>query len=187
MSMRLRCVSMILILLLVASCTSRSGGTISDKGTTIELKTSDHEVKAAKGNVEEGTYVLFGARAVRNPESLKYVDGKLAIMPQADFNRFKAEYGNFKQRSSKGFKEARNTLRRITVIGLDGPTQDKIKEFIKQKSDRKKTRELPVIKLTMTEIRVMDLKYKKNPVFLSGDVGKQYLISKIKVIKKESL
>lgn len=185
--MKLRYVSMVLILLLAASCTSRSGGNISDKGNTIELKTKEHEVKAIKGNVEEGTYVLFGARTLKNPESLTYVDGKLAIMPKEDFDRFKAEYGNFKQRSSKGFKEARKTVRRITVIGLDGPTQDKIEKFIEQKSDRTRKDVLPVIKLTMTELRVMELKYQKNSVFLSGDVGKQYLISKIEILKEESL
>ena len=185
--MKLRCVSMVLILLLVASCTSRSGGTISDKGNVIELKTKDHEVKAIKGTVEEGTYILFGARSMKNPESLTYVDGKLAIMPLEDFERFKAEYGDFKQRTSKGFKSARKTVRRITVIALDGPTQDKVKKFIEQKSDRTKKQALPVIKLSMTELRVLELKFKKNTVFLSGDVGKQYLVSKIEVLREESL
>ncbi len=185
--MKLRCVSMILILLLVASCTSRTGGTISDKGNIIELKTKEHEVKAVKGNVEEGTYILFGARDLKNPESLTYVDGKLAIMPLEDFHRFKTAYGDFKQRENKGFKEARKTLRRITVIALDGPTQGKIKKFIEQKAVRTGKQALPVIKLTMTELRVLELKYQKKPVFLSGDVGKQYLISKIEVLKEESL
>lgn len=184
---KLRLVFTVFILLLVASCTSRSGGTITEKGNTLELKTKEHVVKAIKGNVEQGTYVVFGARSMKNPESVAYVDGKLAIMPQSDFDRFKAEYGDFRQRTNKGFREARKTLRRITVIGLDGPTQDKIKEFIELKADRSRKNVLPVVKLTMTELRVMELKYKKNPVFLSGDVGKQFLISKIEVLKEESL
>lgn len=182
-----RVFSMVLILLLVVSCTSRSGGSISDKGNMIELKTGEHEVKAIKGNVEEGTYVLFGARAVRSPGSLTYADGRLALMPKADFDRFKAGFGNFRQRSNQGFKDARKTVRRVTVIAQDGPVQDKIKKFIEQKSDRARRDELPVIKLTMTELRVLELKYKKKPVYLSGDVGKQYLVTKIETLNKESL
>jgi len=181
--MKVRCVSMILILLLAASCTSRSGGDISDKGNIIELKTKDHEVKAIKGNVEEGTYVLFNARPMKNPDSLTYVDGKLAIMPQDDFSRFKSTYGNFRERSSEGFKAARKSLRRITVIALDGPTQDKIKKLIEQKSVGPRDSTFPVIKLKMTELRVLELKYQNKPVFLSGDVGKQYLVSKIELVK----
>jgi hypothetical protein len=183
--MKPRAVSIILILLLAVSCTSRSGGTLSDKGNLIELKTKEHEMKAVKGNVEEGLYVLLGARPTKQPESLAYLDGKLALMRQADFDRFKAQYGNFKDRKSPGFMEARRTVRRISVIAADGPTQKMIAKFIEQKADSSKKRTSPVIKLTMTQLQVLELKYQKKPVYLSGDIGKQYLITKIEIVKQD--
>ncbi|HPI93200.1 MAG TPA: hypothetical protein PK350_08705 [Deltaproteobacteria bacterium] len=185
MKMRLRCFSMVLVLLLAVACTSRSGGTVSDKGDSFELKTQNHEVKAVKGNVEEGTFVLFGARSLKNPESLTYVDGKLVIMSEDDFNRFKSQYGDFKDRSNTGFREARKTLRRITVIAADGPIQKKIKKLVEQKADKNRKRTNPLIKLTMTEIRVIELKFKGKPVFLSGDLGKQYLVTNIEIVKDD--
>jgi len=86
---------------------------------------------------------------------------------------------------SPGFKEARRTVRRISVIAADGPTQKMIAKFIEQKADSSKKRTSPVLKLTMTQLQVLELKYQKKPVYLSGDSGKQYLITKIELVKQD--
>ncbi len=166
------------LLLLVVSCTSRTGGSISVNGNMVEIKDKDLLVRAIKGATEEGTYVLMSASAINNPDILSYLDGRLTILPKEDYDRL------MKIRSAPGdvareqIKDMRKRLRRMTVIAEDGPTQKKIKEII-AKTPRDKH---PMLKITMTELRVIELKHKGNPVYLSGDAGKNYLVSMIKVL-----
>ena len=58
-------------------------------------------------------------------------------------------------------------------------TQKQIKKLIELNSRK----QYPLIKLSMTELQVAELLYQKSKVFLSGDIGKQYLVSKIEISK----
>lgn len=178
---RLQCVGMVLILLLAASCTSRSGGSISEKGNTIELKTEQHVVKAVKGTVQEGAYVLMSARSVDQPESLTYLDGRLSLLSQGDFDRFMKMQNRPDEMSREDFMKMRKSLKRVSVIAENGPIQAKIKRLSGEQSKNAH----PLIEISMTELQVVELKHLDKPIFLSGDVGKHYLVSKLKVLRDD--
>ncbi|HPC46955.1 MAG TPA: hypothetical protein PLW83_02840 [Deltaproteobacteria bacterium] len=171
--------SAVALTIVLVSCTSRSGGNIETKGNIIEIKTKDHEVKALKGATEEGTYVVMSARAITNPESLAYLDGRFSLLLREDYERFQKLRSNPTEESRKEYRDIRRRLRRVGLIAEDGPTQKKIQEIIRSKPIETH----PVITITMTELQVMELRHKGKPVYLSGDLGKHYLVSKIKKVE----
>jgi hypothetical protein len=170
----------LVLLFLVAACTSRTGGSIEDKGNTIELKAQNHTVKALKMKPMDGTFVLFTANVVPYPESLTYLDGRIIVMPKEEADKLKAQYGNFVDTENKGHELARKSVRYFSLIAMDRPTQKQIKKLIDLNSHKR----YPLIKLSMTELRVTELLYKKSKVYLSGDVGKQYVVSKIEILEE---
>lgn len=182
--MRLRIAHVILLLVLAASCTSRTGGTLTDKGNIIELTTKDHIVKAMKIAPDQGEYILLGANAVTEPQSLAYLDGRLIVMGREDFETIKSQYGDIKGKDSTGNVAARKKIRRLNVIAVDRPTQKIIRSFIDARM--KRSRKHPLISLTMTELRVIDLKHQGKQVYLTGDVGKHYLVSKIQIVNEDT-
>ena len=92
-----------IVLVLLTACTSsRTGGAIQDKGKQIEITTKDHSVKALKMASLEDTFVLFTANPVFYPDSLKYLDGRIIVMPKKDADQLKAQYGNFVDAQNKG-------------------------------------------------------------------------------------
>ena len=170
-----------IVLVVLSACTSsRTGGTIRDKGNQIELTTKDHSVKAVKLAQVNDTFILFTANPIFSPDSLKYLDGRIIVMPKKDADQLKVQYGNFADPENKGHDAARKSIRRLSLIAADGPTQKQIKKLIKLNS----LKLYPLIKLSMTELQVTELFYQKSKVFLSGDIGKQYLVSKIEIIEK---
>jgi hypothetical protein len=179
----IRCTLYILLVMLVfiPSCTSsRTGGTITDKGNFIELATTDLSMKALKKAPIEDTFVLFSVNPVIYPDSLKYLDGRIIAMPKKDADQLKAQYGNFVFPENKGHNIAKNSIRYISLIAADGKTQKKIKKLIDLNSQRK----FPLIKASMTELQVTELLYKKSKVLLSGEIGKNFLISKVEILEE---
>jgi hypothetical protein len=170
-----------IVLVVLSACTSsRTGGTIRDKGNQIELTTKDHSVKAAKMAQVNDTFIIFTANPVFSPDSLKYLDGRIIVMPKKDADQLKVQYGNFVDVENKGHDTARKSIRRLSLIAADGTTQKQIKKLIELNSRKL----YPLIKLSMTELQVTELLYQKSKVFLSGDMGKQYLVSKIEIIEE---
>ena len=170
-----------IMLILLSACSSpRTGGTINDKGDQIELTAKEHSVKAFKvGSAAEDTFVLFTANSVFYPDSLKYLDGRIIVMAKKDVDQLKTQYGNFSDIENKGHAEAKKSIRYVSIIAADGATQKQVKKLIELN-----TRKFyPLIKLSMQELKVTDLSYKKSKVVLSGNVGKQYLISKISILE----
>jgi len=170
----------LMLLVLLPACTSRTGGSIKDEGNTIELTTKVHSVKALKMAPIEGTFVLFTTRTVSHPDSLAYLDGRFIVMPKEDADKLKAEYGNFVDYENKGHDAARKSIRYLSLIAADKPTQKQIKKLMTLATGN----HYPLIKLSMTELRVSELLYNKSKVFLSGDMGKQYLVSKIEILEE---
>ncbi len=169
-----------IVLVVLAACTSsRTGGTVQDKGKQIEITTKDHSVKALKMASVQDTFVLFTANPVFSPDSLKYLDSRIIVMPKKDADQLKAQYGNFVDAENKGHEPARKSIRRLSLIAADGKTQKQIKKLIELNSHK----QYPLIKLSMTEFQVAELLYQKSKVFLSGDLGKQYLVSKIEILE----
>ncbi|MGD0209391.1 MAG: hypothetical protein ABSC14_00240 [Desulfomonilia bacterium] len=170
-----------IVLVVLAACTSsRTGGAIHDKGKQIEITTKDHSVKALKMASLEDTFVLFTANPVLSPDSLKYLDSHIIVMPKKDADQLKVQYGNFVDVQNKGHDTARKSIRHLSLIAADGTTQKQIKKLIALNSHKL----FPLIKLSMTELQVTELLYQKSKVFLSGDLGKQYLVSKIEIIEE---
>ena len=169
------------MLVLLAACTSsRTGGTINDKGDNLEITTQDHFVKAIKAGALEDTFVLFTANRLFYPDSLKYLDGRIIVIPKKDADQLKAQYGNFVDAQNKGHDIARKSIRFYSLLAADGKTQKQINKLI----DLNSHKNYPLIKLSMEEIKVTDLMYKKSKVTLSGDIGKQYLVKKIEILEE---
>ncbi|HVN72930.1 MAG TPA: hypothetical protein VMU10_13010 [Desulfomonilia bacterium] len=169
-----------ILLLLLASCTSRSGGTLENKDKTIELTTKEHVMKAMKtAPPVENTFIVIKAHTIVQPESMSYLDGQFSLITQEDYQKIKAQYGDIVNPSNKGHIVALKHIQRKALIAEDRASQKKLAELIEMSSKRL----CPVIKITTTEVRVTELTYQKNKVFLSGDVGKHYLVSKIEVLK----
>lgn len=168
---------MTIAVFLLSSCTSREGGSISVNGNIVEIKTSEHTMKALKGVTEEGTYVVMSANAIPNPSAIAYLDGRLTLLPKDDYDRFMKLHANPSEEAKKEFREIRKRLRRVNVIAEDRPIQKKIRELIRNAQ----TQPYPVVTLTMTELLVIDLKHKSDPVHLSGELTKNYLVTKIKM------
>ena len=77
-----------ILLVLLASCTSRSGGTLEDKGKVVELTTKEHMMKALKmAPPVEGTFILIQAEAFIQPESMTYLDGQFSLITQEDYEK----------------------------------------------------------------------------------------------------
>ena len=169
----------LLLLVLLPACSSRTGGTIIDKGNQIELNDGKHSIKASKMAPVNGTFVLFTANSVINPESLSYLDGKLIVMPKEDADRLKSQYGNFASTDNKGHEEGRKSIKRLALLAADNKVQKQIKKLI----DINKKGFYPLIKLSMTEIRVTDLIFNKTSVVLTGDFQVHYLVSKIDILE----
>jgi len=169
-----------IVLVLLTACTSsRTGGAIQDKGKQIEITTKDHSVKALKMASLEDTFVLFTANPVLYPDSLKYLDGRIIVMPKKDADQLKAQYGNFVDAQNKGHNIAKKSIRYYSLIAVDGTAQKQIKKLI----DLNSHRQFPLIKLSMTELQVTELLYQKSKVFLTGDIGKNYLVSKVEILE----
>jgi hypothetical protein len=170
----------VMLILLSACSSSRTGGTINDKGDQIELTAKEHVVKAFKiGPVAEDTFVLFTANPFFYPDSMKYLDGRVIVMAKKDVDKLKTQYGDFSNIENKGHAEARKSIRYMSIIAADGATQKQLKKLIELNSRKS----YPLIKLSMQELKVTELIYKKSKVVLSGNVGKQYLISKISILE----
>jgi hypothetical protein len=170
----------LMLLVLLPACTSRTGGSIKDEGNTIELTTKVHSVKALKMAPIEGTFILFTARPVPHPDSLAYLDGRFIVMPKEDADKLKAEFGNFVDYENKGHETAKKSIRYLSLIAADKSTQKQVKKLMTLATGN----HYPLIKLSMTELRVSELLYNKSKVFLSGDLGKQYLVSKIEILEE---
>ncbi len=169
------------MLVLLAACTSpRTGGTINDKGDHIEIMTQDHSVKAIKTGALEDTFVLFTANRFLYPDSLKYLDGHIIVMTKKDADQLKVHYGNFVDAQNKGHDIARKSIRYYSLLAADGTTQKQINKLI----DLNSHKNYPLIKLSMEGIKVTDLMYKNSKVTLSGDIGNQYLVKKIEILEK---
>jgi hypothetical protein len=171
------------MLVLLTACTSqRTGGTVSDKGDHIEITTQDHSVKAMKAGAMEDTFVVFTANRILNPDSLKYLDGHLVTMTKKDADQLKAQYGDFTNTLNKGHDIARKSVKYFSLLAADGTVQKQINKLIKLNSQRK----FPLIKISMDEIKVTDLMYKNSKVTLSGEFGKQYLVNKIDILENNN-
>lgn len=173
-----RYLMLLALVLILASCTSRTGGDISTKGNIVEIKAKDLRVKALKGATEEGVYVLMSAHAVEHPPALSYLDGKLTVLPKEDYELLGKLRANPDPENRNKMRELRKKVRRLAVIAEDAQTQKKIQELI-QKAKRQ---EYPVVAITMTEILVMELKYQGKPIYMKGEAAKNHLVSKIKVL-----
>jgi len=180
-----RCLWAILILLLMVSCSpSRTGGTISDKGNLIELKTPDHTVKAVKGKKEEGSFVIMSIRPVGNPDVMKYLDARMTVMPKETFDEYKAQMEAMKEKKTKNpadLLKLRKSVRRMAVIAENGKVQNTLKKLQGQMEG--KERHHALVKISMTDVMVMELMHKDKPVFLSGDLGKHYLIHSMEILQ----
>lgn len=171
----------VMLILLCACSSSRTDGKISDKGDSIELAAKEHTVKAFKtGQPAEDTLIVFTANPFFYPDSMKYLDGRIIVMPKADADKLKAQYGNFAEVENKGHTQARKSIRYISVLAADGDTQKQMKKLIELNSKK----QFPLIKISMQELKVTELVYKKSKVVLSGEVGKQYLVSKISILEE---
>jgi cell division ATPase FtsA len=126
-----------------------------------------------------GTFVLFTANPVAADPALAYLDGRIIVMPKETADRLKSQYGNFVDPNNKGHAEATKSIRHLSLLAADRQAQKQIKKLIELNTQRF----FPLIKLSMTEIRVTDLLFKKSKVFLSGDLQKHYLVSKIDIIE----
>ncbi len=171
---------LVLLLVIPACSSSRSGGDIKDKGGEIELTTQDHSLKATKLDPVEDTYVLFVANPVLFPDSLKYLDGEIIVIPKKYTDKLKQTYGKFVDPEDKGHSIARKLSVRFSLIAADRTVQKQIRKII-ELSSRKN---LPVIKLSMTELAIKEFTYKKSKVFLSGNLAKQYLVTKIEILEE---
>ena len=171
---------LVLLLVIPACSSSRSGGDIKDKGAEIELTTKDHSVKAIKMGPVEDTFVLFTANPVIFPDSMKYLDARIIVIAKKEADRLKIKFGSFVDPESKGHSIARNISRRFSLIAADKTVQEQIKKII----DLNSRKFFPVIKLSMTELNVSELSYQKTKVLLSGNMAKQYLVKKIEILEE---
>jgi hypothetical protein len=171
----------LVLLLVIPACSSpRSGGDIKDKGNEIELTTKDHSVKAIKMAPVEDTFVLLTVHPVIFPDSMKYLDARIIVLTKKEADQLKAKYGSFVASDNKGNSIARSFIKRYSLIAADRTAQKQIQELI----DLNSRKLFPVIKLSMTELTVTELSYQKSKVFLSGELGKQYLVKKIEILEE---
>ncbi len=173
---------LVLLLVIPACSSSRSGGDIKDKGGEIELTTKDHSVKAIKAAPVEDTFVLFTANPVIFPDSMKYLDARIVVIAKKEADQLKAKFGSFVDPESKGHAIARSISRRYSLIAADRTVQKQIKKLI----DLNSRKFFPVIKLSMTELNVSELTYQKTKVLLSGSMAKQYLVKKIEILEENN-
>lgn len=171
---------LILLLVLPACSSSRSGGDIKDKGTEIELTTKDHSLKAIKMAPVEDTFVLFTINPVIFPDSIKYLDARIIVIAKKEADQLKAKFGNFIDKENKGHSIARSLTKRYSLIAADGTAQKQLKKLI----DLNSRKFFPVIKVSMTELKISELSYQKSKVFLSGELGKQFLVKKIEILEE---
>jgi hypothetical protein len=171
---------LVLLLVIPACSSSRSGGDIQDKGGEITLTTKDHSVKAIKMAPVEDTFVLFTVNPVIFPESMKYLDARIVVITKKEADQLKATYGSFVAPENKGHSIARSLSKRYSLIAADRTVQKQIKKLI----DLNSRRFFPVIKISMTELKVAELTYQKSKVFLSGELVKQYLVKKIEILEE---
>jgi hypothetical protein len=171
---------LVLLLVIPACSSSRSGGDIKDKGNEIELTTKDHSVKAIKMAPVEDTFVLFTVNPVIFPDSMKYLDARIIVIAKKEADQLKATYGNFVAPENKGHSIAKSLIKRYSLIAADRMAQKQIQKLI----DLNSRKLFPVIKLSMMELKVSELSYKKSKVFLSGELGRQYLVKKIEILEE---
>ncbi len=173
----------ILVLLLVlpacSSSSTRSGGDIKDTGKEIALTTKDHSVKAVKMAPVEDTFVLFTINPVVFPESIKYLDARIIVMTKKDADELKTKFGNYVDPENKGYTIARGLSKRYKLIAADGTVQKQIKKLI----DLNSRKFFPVTKLSMTELTISELSFKNSKVFLTGEIGRQFLVKKIEILE----
>jgi hypothetical protein len=171
---------LVLLSVIPACSSSRSGGDIKDKGGEIELTTKDLSVKAIKMAPVEDTFVVFTANPVVFPESMKYLDANIIVIAKKEADQLKATYGNFVAQENQGHSKARSLSKHYNLIAADRTVQRQIKKLIESNSHKFQ----PIIKLSATELRVSELSYHKSKVFLSGELGKQYLVKKIEILEE---
>jgi hypothetical protein len=171
---------LVLFLVIPACSSSRSGGDIKDKGGEIELTTKDHSVKAIKMAPVEDTFVLFTINPVIFPDSMKYLDARIIVLAKKDVDQLKAKFGSFVVPENKGHSIARSLTKRYSLIAADRTVQKQIKKLI----DLNSRKFFPVITISMTELKVAELTYQKSKVFLSGELGKAYLVKKIEILEE---
>jgi hypothetical protein len=168
------------LLMSIFSCTSSTDRSIKDQGGIIVLSTKNHTVKAVKTASMDGTYILYNAQAFLDPDSLSYLDGSISAMIKEDADKLKAEGGKDRKQENQGNAGKEKNIQYFNVIAANKPAQKQIK-LLMELTSRKLH---PVIELSMTEIQVTDLTYKKSKVYLSGDVQRQYLVDKIRILDK---
>jgi hypothetical protein len=170
-----------IVLILLVSCTpSRKGGTIQDKGKEIDLITKDYSVKALKLAPVEDTYVVFTANPVSFPDSIKYLDGYIIVIPQKDCDELKKQFGNFIDMQNAGHNVAVKKIHKFQLIAADKNGQKQLEKIIELNSRNM----YPVIKLNMDELSVFELSYNNIKVHLSPNVSKQYLVKKIEILQR---
>jgi hypothetical protein len=169
------------MLMLVPACTSsKTDRNIKDTVDSIELTTMDHSMKALKKAQIQDTYVIFTANPVIQPQSISYLSGRIVALPEKEADQLKAQFGNFSETENKGHAVARKSIQRFSLIAKDRTVQEQIKKLIELNSRK----QYPLVKLSMTELQVTELFYKKSKVFLSGVTGKNYLLNKVEILKE---
>jgi hypothetical protein len=168
------------LLMLIPSCSPKADRSIQDQGGMIILSTKNHTVKAVKTASIDGTYILYHAETLLDPESLSYLDGRIAAMTKEDAEKLKAENGNVRKQENQGNAGGEENIRYYNFIAANKPVQEQLKLLMGLASKKFH----PVIEVSMTEIRVTDLIYRKSKVFLSGDVQRQYLVDKIRILEE---
>jgi hypothetical protein len=166
------------LLMLLHSCTPGTDRSIQDQGGMIVLSTKNHTVKAVKTASIDGTYILFNAEAVLDPEALSYLDGSIAAMMKEDADRLKSVKGHVQKQENMGNVGIEKNILHYNLIAANRPVQKQIKLLMELASKKYH----PLIEVSMTEIQVTDLIYGKSKVFLSGVAQRQYLVEKIRII-----
>jgi hypothetical protein len=159
------CISLAL-LLTFNSCTSRSDGSIRDRGESIVFTSPNQIMTAVKGRTLEETLVLLGAEPMLDPKTLAYVDGRIVAVRPEEVGRL--------------LLGGRN-VQHLTLVASNRLTQKQI-QAIMQMISRKSH---PIISVSLTEIFVTDLTYQDAKVYLSGDVQRQYLVNQVRIIKEK--
>jgi hypothetical protein len=168
--------------MLLASCTARTGGTLQEKDGLTTLTTKDHVVKIIKWTppVTE-TYVLLKAGKITELPSMDYLDTRFMVIAQADLDKYNSEPVPRVISGQKRYFIPKEMIHPMFIIAADRPTQKKIKGLEEATAKGRH----PLVRLTNGELRVTELTYQKQKVFLSGDMARHFLVSKIDIVKDD--
>jgi len=112
--------------------------------------------------------VLVGSEPLLAPDTMAYVDGRVAAVRPEDVGSLLLGGSN---------------VQHLTLVASNRLTQNQIRaimEMISRKSH-------PVISVSLTELQVTGLTFRDAKVYLSGDVQRQYLVNRIRIIKEKYL